>query len=606
MNFKEVIVQSFGLLSRSDKKKILLVSIFQTLMSLLDLIGVALFGLLGAIAVTGVQSTENSPRINSLLQKLGIIDLSLQAQSALIALTAVFILIIRTIISVAITKKTLRYLSNRGAYISNKLISDLLHSGFWNLKNKSIQEIIFSTSYGVRVILLGIVGNIVTLTADISLLVVMSIGLVVINWQVTLASMLGFVLVASALYANLHRKSASLGEAESRLDISINSQVTQSIKSYRELFVKDRINFYISDISEKRYKNASILAEISFMPLISKYVIETSVLLGVLVITMMQFLVTDAKGAVATLAVFMAAGTRIAPAVLRAQLGLLQLKTNSGAAAPTFELRKELRNVNHEKPSSGIDTEIDSQAQAIEFKNAFYRFPDSEEDVLSNVTFSVRAGQSLAIVGPSGAGKSTLVDLMLGIIKPTSGSVGILGISPDLAIKMWPMRIGYVPQDVEISSGSIRSNIELGYSPGTFSEAQILEALRKCELEKFVLGLENGIETNIGENGSKLSGGQKQRLGIARAMIGNPDFLILDEATSALDAETEESITRSISSLRGHVTVVSIAHRLSTIKNADLLLYLENGKLLQKGSFEHIRASVPNFEKQASILGIEK
>jgi ABC-type multidrug transport system fused ATPase/permease subunit len=186
----------------------------------------------------------------------------------------------------------------------------------------------------------------------------------------------------------------------------------------------------------------------------------------------------------------------------------------------------------------------------------------------------------------------------------TSGSVLISGNPPLQTIAKWPGAIAYVPQDVAMSSGTIRENITLGFPENSEDEGLIHDALRTAQLLTFIESLPQGLDTQVGERGTKLSGGQRQRLGIARAMFTKPKLLVLDEATSALDGQTESDISSSILELKGSATVVMIAHRLSTVRFADLVVYIDGGKILAKGTFEEVRMQVPNFEKQAQLMGL--
>jgi ABC-type multidrug transport system fused ATPase/permease subunit len=171
------------------------------------------------------------------------------------------------------------------------------------------------------------------------------------------------------------------------------------------------------------------------------------------------------------------------------------------------------------------------------------------------------------------------------------------------AIKKWPGAIGYVPQDIFISNRTIRENVCLGYPLGEVSDRDVWRALELAQLTDFIKNLPDGLDTLVGDRGSKLSGGQRQRLGIARALFTGPRMLVLDEATSALDSATEASISAAMRGLKGEVTVVLIAHRLSTVVDSDLILYLENGKLVKSGTFDEIRNSVPKFDEQAKLMG---
>ena len=220
------------------------------------------------------------------------------------------------------------------------------------------------------------------------------------------------------------------------------------------------------------------------------------------------------------------------------------------------------------------------------------------------MTLAIPSGASVAFVGPSGAGKTTIIDVLLGVLNPDTGNVSISGLPPLLAVAKWPGAVSYVPQDVVIAAGTIRENVALGYPLETATDELVMSALRVAHLDKFVAELPNGVDTQVGERGAKISGGQRQRLGIARAMFTRPHLLVLDEATSSLDGETEASISEAIHDLRGSTTVVMIAHRLSTVRNADIVVYLSEGRIKATGTFEEVRTAVPDFDHQAKLMGL--
>jgi len=223
---------------------------------------------------------------------------------------------------------------------------------------------------------------------------------------------------------------------------------------------------------------------------------------------------------------------------------------------------------------------------------------------IRNVTFSIPVGASVAIVGPSGAGKTTLIDILLGVLNPDEGRVVVSGLPPLEAVAKWPGALSYVPQDVVIANGSVRENVALGYPSQAATDELIANALKIACLDGFVLELPKGVDTPVGERGAKMSGGQRQRLGIARAMFTKPHLLVLDEATSSLDGETEASISAAIHALRGSTTVLMIAHRLSTVRNADIVIYMASGIVHSIGTFEEVRAAVPDFDRQARLMGL--
>ena len=240
----------------------------------------------------------------------------------------------------------------------------------------------------------------------------------------------------------------------------------------------------------------------------------------------------------------------------------------------------------------------------IQMTNVSLTYPGKKNPAISDVTLTIPPGASVAFVGPSGAGKTTIIDVLLGVLNPDKGSVLISGLPPLLAVAKWPGAVSYVPQDVVIATGTIRENVALGYPLEYATDKLVLSALKVAHLDKFISGLSNGVDTQVGERGAKISGGQRQRLGIARAVFTHPHLLVLDEATSSLDGETEAGISDAIHSLRGSTTVVMSAHRLSTVRNVDIVVYLSEGKVLATGTFDEVRNAVPDFDRQAKLMGL--
>ena len=224
--------------------------------------------------------------------------------------------------------------------------------------------------------------------------------------------------------------------------------------------------------------------------------------------------------------------------------------------------------------------------------------------VLDGVTLECEFDHTLAFIGPSGGGKSTLVDLILGLLAPSAGSILISDLSPIDAVRKWPGAIGYVPQDVFIQNSTVKENICLGFDPKTVSDQLVWDALKLADLSEYVEGLDGQLSYQISDAGKNLSGGQRQRLGIARALLTKPKIVIFDEATSALDAETENRVSESILKLTGDCTVIFIAHRLSVVRSADMIYYIDKGKIVNRGTFEELRKLNADFNNQANFMGI--
>jgi ABC-type multidrug transport system fused ATPase/permease subunit len=574
-------------------------------MGFVDLAGVAVIGILGALAVNGIQSKGPGERVASVLELLGLSDQTFQTQVAVLGIIATLLLLGRTIFSVFFTRKTLLFLSHRGAKASSELISKLLSQSLLQIQSRTTQQTLFAVTNGVSVIMLGVVGTAVTIIADGSLLIILSIGLFIVDPTMAFGTVLMFGMIGLVLYRALNARAKTLGGKTTHLTIASNEKIAEVLSSYREAMVHNRRDHYANEIGLMRYKLGNVLAENAFIPYISKYVIESGLVFGGLLLSAALFLLQDAAAAVATLTVFMAAGSRIAPAVLRLQQASLAIKGSLAQAKPTLELMASLEGVELFSPSNQApDVDHTGFIPTIEVKELFFKYPRSGSVAVDNQNFSIAAGSSVAFVGSTGAGKTTAVDLILGVLDPENGSVLISGLKPQDAIVRWPGAISYVPQDVVISNGTIRENVGLGFKSEFVSEELVWDAIKAAQLEIYVNSLPLGLDTQVGERGTRMSGGQRQRLGVARALFTKPKLLILDEATSALDGETEAAISKAVQDLRGSVTVIMIAHRLSTVRNADSVLYMDRGQIKSIGTFEEVRTEVPDFDRQAKIMGL--
>jgi len=346
---------------------------------------------------------------------------------------------------------------------------------------------------------------------------------------------------------------------------------------------------------------------------IGKYVFEVALIVGAGLLVVGQFLSGSSAAAVAVVVVFFAAASRIMPALLRLQSAALSFKSASGMAELSLNLISDL---NSSEPAEAVDSHrlelmLSESSQGIggfdawiEVSGASIRYPEATDLALEDVNLIVPEGTSLALVGSTGAGKSTLADVMLGVLIPDRGSVRIGGLSPDRCVLRWPGAMAYIPQDVGIVNGTVRDNVALGLPPNLVSDDRVWEALKRSRLADFLAEFRDGLDTLVGEHGVRLSGGQRQRLGIARALYSRPKLLVMDEATSALDAETEAAVTDTFISMSGEVTLIIIAHRLATIRHCDQVAYMDRGRVMAVGTFTEVREAVPDFERQAHLLGL--
>lgn len=595
---------SLKLLTRRDRKLIYLVIVLTIAFSILDLVGVILMGAIGSLSVTGISSGKTGDRVNQLLKFLGIQDLTLQSQVAIIGITAALILITKTILSLVFSRKSLFFLARRGARISSDLVSKYFSGPLNLINNRSAQESIFALTSGVAYVMVGVIGVWMSLIADISLLIILGLGLFVVDARTTIGAIVLYGGVSIVLHKLMHKKVSEIGEKQSKLNVISSQRIYEAITAYRELLVRDRRGYYSKEISDIRYQLADGTANISFMQNISKYVLELTLVISSLLLAGYQFTTTTASRAIATVTIFAAASTRITPAVLRVQQGLIQIRANLGQARPAVLLMEELKDrplqslIHHKIEITHFGFSGDIKVEKVSFNYVPGKL------VLSEISLEISRGEFVAIVGNSGAGKTTLVDVILGALQPSYGTIEISGLAPLDSFSKWPGAVSYVPQDCPIVEGTIKENLGLGYNLNEISDEMCWHALKVSHLDEFVKNLEEGLETKVGDRGTKLSGGQRQRLGIARALITSPRVLILDEATSALDGITESQVSESIKNMKGEITLLVIAHRLSTIQEADRIYYLESGKVKGIGNFQELKKEFPMFAQQAQLMGL--
>ena len=593
-----------GIFSVYERRKLIGATILQSSLAILDLIGVALIGVIGALSIYGIQSKSDSGRASKITSYLHLDDFSFQKQIAVLGGLAAVILVIKTISSLVVTRKVLNFVSSKGAIVTKRLLQTVLNNPSWYLSRYTQQEIIYACTTGVQNLTTGIIGTASTMFSDSILLFVMFIGLIVVNPILAISTLVVFSAVGLAMHATMRNKAFALGTQESKLNIQGNELIWEALNTYRESIVRNTQSHYVDSISEIRHGVANAIAKKNMMPYIGKYVMEIAMVLGSLILTAIQFVLYDATTAIASLTIFLAATSRIAPAILRIQQGILQIRNLKGTIEVTTVLLKS-----PSKEFTGFSSKLafnhEGFSGLIDINSLNFSYGQLDSFRIKNLNLRILPGSYVAIVGPSGSGKSTLVDLILGSLEPTSGKITISDRSPKESFLAWPGSTAYVPQKVSISNITLRENICLGYAPDLFDESQISDVLGKTGLIELVENQPEGIDYVAGDHGSKLSGGQQQRLGIARALITNPRLIVLDEATSSLDSVTEFEITKAISSLRGQTTVITSAHRLSTVREADVVIYLEEGEIIASGTFEEVRNLVPNFEKQAHLMGIQ-
>lgn len=588
-------------ISRSHKKTLFKFALIQAFTGLLDLAGIMLIGVIGSLALRGVQSTSSlNPMVSKLLEILHLENQSLAYQVVFLSIGACGCLVGRSISAYLVSAKIFHFLGNEGVLLSSTLINKLIGKDLAQIEKMTRQETVFILTSGSNKAVLDVAGSIVLVFADFASIILIVVTLFFLDPATAAITISLFGLLGFLLFNHLKNRASKLGSTNSKLFVDINNSIMNILDNIRFIKTSNVINEKISEFNNLRSLQSKALAELSVLPYISKYFFEIVLIIGAVIISALQFVLNDAIHAITTLTVFLAAGGRLAPAALRLQQSSLLIKANISYTIPVIKLYNQDLKVKDVIPAT-TDT-IEKFRGDIELVNVNYCYPDSQVFALKRINLKIAQGTLTAIVGPSGAGKSTLVDVLLGLNTPVSGSVKISQLPPLQVFSKWPGKVSYVPQRTNLIDGTIAENIS--YGRRLVHDNQILDAIKIANLEEMIANLNLGINTPIGELGSRLSAGQQQRIGIARALFSNPELLIMDEPTSSLDALTERDLTESLSRLRDKVTIVVVAHRLSTIQDADKLIYISNGEVLAEGSISEVRLKVPEFNTQVEIFGI--
>jgi len=380
---------------------------------------------------------------------------------------------------------------------------------------------------------------------------------------------------AALLHVQSRRRLERWGRTSNELTGEAQQALQEGLAGVKELLVLNRLELPLTAFSLATARKGNIMRRYGVMQAVPRLWLEvlSMISFGVLVFVLLAQNV-EPTNMVTTLGLFAATAFRTMPSVNRISATVQSMRFNRPLLQLTYEV---LVSPTGELRESG---DVPVSWQRIRFRNVSYRYPSAARNSLDNVTLEIRAGEFVGITGESGAGKSTMVDVLLGLLTPTSGSLEIDGRSITGIDSGWTRNVGYVPQSIFLIDDSIAANIALGVPRHEIDEVKLRKVVHEVRLDDFVESQVSGIQTVVGEKGVRMSGGQRQRIGIARALYRDPSLLVLDEATSALDAATETAVMDTVLSLKGSRTIVAIAHRTSTLAACDRVIGFSNGRVI--------------------------
>ena len=600
---ESILFNSLSLLPRETPKKLALLVILQVSISALDVLAILLLGMTSKLGLDYVQN-KNVQFPETLTGFLGIERYNFEVQAGAISLLIVSLFSARTIVSIYSNKRILLYLANQASYASSRIVEMILRSKPQSVIAKNSQELLYGITAGIDNLTLIFLGSFTIFVTEIVFLITM-LGVVFAIQPITgLIAFCIFVLAALVINKLTSEKARIYSVDNSHLTILYNRKLLDTLLIYRELFLRNSEIAVTNEVQVARSKSLILRAKLLMLPTLSKYLFELTLVLGGAITALVQVMITDALSAISSVTIFLGAASRVLPTLIRAQGAFIAIRQSEGSSEVTINQINDLKREESRIPQSLENvTSAEKFNPSLQVSNLCFAYSEESEFELEDISFEVSPGQFVAIVGESGAGKTTLIDLILGMLTPSSGIVEISNDEPLSAIHKWPGKIAYVPQDIMIIDGDIRKNVVLEESPNILDE-DVLDALEKSHLKKDVLNMRNGLSEIVGERGLRLSGGQRQRLGIARALYTKPQMIIFDEATSSLDPITEKAVTGAIYEKKGSVTLIVVAHRLSTVKNADVVVLLDKGKILAKGTFEEVRSISPKFDQQAKLVNL--
>jgi ABC-type multidrug transport system fused ATPase/permease subunit len=449
------------------------------------------------------------------------------------------------------------------------------------LDQESTQGTLFSISRGVELLMVQIVGTFILLTSDVFLFLILLGAIVLVDPLFGIPLIVMLLLIGLFLHIKTNKKAVLLGSTHTQLNIRSAELITELLANFRIIFVRNSQNLYLKEISTIRNQMIKVTAGMNYLPYFTKFVLETGIILVSALMGSIAFLLSDKPSALNTVVLVLASASRIAPAAVRIQQGILTIKSTEGQAQDAYQLLNQLSEtpkLSSSETNMSERAKINLEQYEVIAQNLCFSYPGSSELVFKDVNFKIPPGKVIAIIGKSGSGKSTLADLILGLRIPISGEILIGGRSPRDVINS-DGAISYVPQGVKLTKGTIRDFLTLG-EDRVRTDSDLISVLRTASFLIENSSPDEILNFRISESGENFSGGQSQRLALAKALLSDPKLIILDEITNAQDQNKEfEMLTNLKNNLKG-TTIILISHSNQVSSFVDFNLEIEERKII--------------------------
>jgi ABC-type multidrug transport system fused ATPase/permease subunit len=503
---------------------------------------------------------------------------SIQISSGGRTLALVVILFtLRTAFSTLFSWITVKRFAKEEAQVGATNFDAYLADSWNNQVDSSVTDLYNTIDRGPNKMVQGLLLYVVTIIAEAATAVLILGALMFLQPITAIIAAIYFSIVALIQHRLLSHSSNRAGESVVA-HTNVVYETLSDVHSLNKLLKVTPSRSLRPYLNEQRRLLAIARGRVVFLGMLPRYFMELILAFGLALIAGATYAISGAESAVAAVTVFAAAGFRLLPIVNRIQGLILQLFSTIPEARLAF-IKREAKDL--------VKINKSVQEPVLILNSVNYKYPSASQFALTDVSIDFESGLQYAIVGPSGAGKSTFIDICLGLLEPQIGVVK----------RKTGTSVAYVPQETNISRTDLKENIALEWNKDSIDAHKVDRSIEIAQLSKI---LEGRIET-AQLSSQSLSGGQKQRIGLARAIYRNPSLLFLDEVTSALDAETEHAVMSSINELRGSITVVIVAHRLSTVQHADRVVYIDQGKILGVGTFEELRKTIPQLQRQIEL-----
>jgi len=570
---------------KNEKFRMLIFLFSQSSLAFLDLLGVLLFGLLGTMVLSGgkVQSGILE-RLNEVVLSY---NLEYRQQVYFVAIAVFLVLVARTSITSVMTRRLNLFLAQKNSKLSAELFRRILNSDKESTTKISHQEFLVGIVKGAHSFLIRQIASYFGLFVDLFLLLLLVIGLFLLNPLIAGLSIAIFGTLSITIYKFTHKRVQRLSENELNYSVQVNQRVLDVLNSSDSIKVNGKPGTFVEKMARDKLLQAKAIAELAFLPIFNKYASEIGLLLAGFGFGGVVFLLFDSNQALVLLGIFLVASLRIAPALMRIQQHILNLRSSSSSSkifARFYETFAPSLQEERNQSCVLIPTE-ELSLGSISVENISVIL-ESKKELLSDISFFIASGSKTSIIGDSGSGKSTLVDVLLGLRYPTSGSVRYGCNSGGKLGEVSTLVIGFVPQRINLIKGTIRDNVLLGRVG--IKDEEIITIMKKLGLGNFLASCEHGLDTIIGVGSKLISGGEAQRIALASALISSPRILILDEGTSALDERNQRLVSDLLDKDYPGMTIISVTHRLSELSSSQQILIFENSHIKAKGTYEEL------------------